>query len=805
MIRRSFAIAVVIASLAVATADATAQPDDEESALLVEEAREAIGKGEYADAGALLDRAINVNPRRIDAYVLRATVYGLLDQHDEAVATIRRAAKLAPRNPDVLTTLGSQLVFAGRAAEGVPILERVVADWPRRYQAHVVLGHHYATEHSWEPAITSLEAYFANRPESLAKEDNTHRADLANAYLRSDQPDRARALYARMLETDADSVLGRLGLAWSLAAIDCRKALPVLRKMDDLAETYAEVLAVRGRCALAADNRGEALTVSERYLASRPDDATAWALLGEAHAANGDYVAARRRLEGAVARDESNALFALRLARVERADNLPGAAATRLRAAGPPAGYEDEWTFELIEALYDDDAFADVLSELTPWIASHPDSGWGNGLLGIALLELGDADQAIEHLERALQLDPDQERARRPLVDALNTAATAEIAADRRDAARTLLERAASVSDDVLTARNLAIVRMLDGDANGAISVLEPFASGSDDVVLHVLGRAYAAVGRTAEATAALRKALELKPATTRAVDISIDLAAAELAAGNAPEAVTVLETVAAKATGGDQANRVAVAYVSAARAAATDAMSRGAYSRAYRLLSNARASLPAATDAAQRTALECDLALAATGAGAEGKALALLRELSDAKATCEFVAPADALAIDILIAWNEGKNARLAKASLGRLGVLRRKAKGAAQDLAETAARDIAMAAARTSYAKGSKGLKLARYYLAQAKKFGDNSDALAHNLAVLDLDAGKTDAALAALEKVANRVPEARVNLGIALEKKGKPIEALEQWRKAVRAGATHRSLDRWIQIKEKYWGAP
>src|SRR5687767_4301112 len=105
---------------------AHAQADDEESQLLVEAARRAIGKKDYVRAGELLDKALSVNPRRIDLYVLRASVYGVRKEYDKGIALLEKAQKLAPDNASVTTTLGVQLVQSGQADRGVPILEKIV-------------------------------------------------------------------------------------------------------------------------------------------------------------------------------------------------------------------------------------------------------------------------------------------------------------------------------------------------------------------------------------------------------------------------------------------------------------------------------------------------------------------------------------------------------------------------------------------------------------------------------------------------------------------------------------------------------
>src|SRR5512140_3541844 len=94
--------------------------DDDESALLVSEGRADLAKHNYAGAASALDRALRLNPRRLDAYILRASVHAVNKQYAQGVALMRRAAALAPDNLDVLTALGSQLMLAEQVKEGVP-------------------------------------------------------------------------------------------------------------------------------------------------------------------------------------------------------------------------------------------------------------------------------------------------------------------------------------------------------------------------------------------------------------------------------------------------------------------------------------------------------------------------------------------------------------------------------------------------------------------------------------------------------------------------------------------------------------
>jgi len=158
---------------------------------------------------------------------------------------------------------------------------------------------------------------------------------------------------------------------------------------------------------------------------------------------------------------------------------------------------------------------------------------------------------------------------------------------------------------------------------------------------------------------------------------------------------------------------------------------------------------------------------------------------------------------VPILIAWNEGASLRRAKAALDRLDGMRRKVAGVAEPLARQAAGDIAIRAAAEAYANGNLGQ--ARGFLTTARTYDKRSSELLHNLAVVALANGKLDDAIATLEQLVGEVPEARINLGIALERKGNPARALEVWKAAAAAGVRSPGLAGWIEKKERFWGQP
>jgi tetratricopeptide (TPR) repeat protein len=323
MLKSKIAITLICALAGVASAQRPNQGEDE-SAAFVEEGRSALRKGKLEDAAKLLDQALALNPRRVEAYVLRSAVYAARKQYKEGIALMRRAEVLAPGDPEILTALGTHLVLSGDVTTGVPLLQQVVAKEPSRYDAQLLLGHHWHDTGRWPESIAAFEAYFAARPAALVGEDARHRIDLADSYLRYRQPQKALALFeesrtAKAKGSSASVLRARMGIAWATAAIDCKKARPLLRDLEPAAEQHPEIWLVDGQCALALGDASGALGLGRKYLERSPQQTAAGhALVGEAYAARGLLAEAKKELEAARTLEPQRRRWTVRLASVLR-------------------------------------------------------------------------------------------------------------------------------------------------------------------------------------------------------------------------------------------------------------------------------------------------------------------------------------------------------------------------------------------------------------------------------------------------------------------------------------------------------
>ncbi len=210
------------------------------------------------------------------------------------------------------------------------------------------------------------------------------------------------------------------------------------RKALQLNPTFLEA---RFNLGVALQNQGrddEARECYESYLKKRPADSRALAHLALLRLRSGDAAAAKAELEHALELDPENVLAALELARIALADNEPAKAEAYCRRA----------------------------------LAAEPDSREAHLLAGEAAQRLNDSREALEHFQRAYELDPLGAEACFRLANALADAAGAD--PRRLEQALPLAERALEL-DPSSAGANVLVAKfaLLHDDPARAKSLLE--------------------------------------------------------------------------------------------------------------------------------------------------------------------------------------------------------------------------------------------------------------------------------------------------------------------------------------------
>ena len=461
---------------------------------------------------------------------------------------------------------------AGRR-EGAGALRRAAAARP-----------HWHDAGKWPDAITALEAYFAHRPAALATEDARHRIDLADAYLRLRQPQKALALFergARATRKATDAARAdRRRVGDRGDRLQARRA-PLLRELEPIAEQHPEVWLVDGQCALALGDAAGALALGRRYL----DRGAEGQRRGPRARRRGAGRARQPRRGAQGARDRARARagsaggWTVRLATCCAARTSSRDALAALDKLGPPAtpAIDPDWWVELGEALLaQGDAAGAVDAARAGRRRARRTTRRSATVLGAAQLAAGPGRGRGQDARRG-RGDRSRRRARKKLlVDALTTVARrASSPANDAAAAEPLLARADQLDGNALVWRDLGIARLALDKPADAIAGARSRGEGRP-VADHADARRARARARRATSPARGRSTSARSPRDKdNAIEIALDWAASELAGGDPAIAVTALEKTAAAAKTGPLAARHTAALATARHAAGARAAAR--------------------------------------------------------------------------------------------------------------------------------------------------------------------------------------------------------------------------------------
>jgi tetratricopeptide (TPR) repeat protein len=264
---------------------------------------------------------------------------------------------------------------------------------------------------------------------------------LGVAYFNAQRYDRAIGPLARALEQQPGNAdIQRMLALASLNAEDYARAVELLQK-DPKLSTDPSLLYAYGIALVRSERAQQAEEVFSRILAQHPDIPELNVIIGQAHAAQGDYDAAvaalRRALE--LKRDVAEANAAL--GGIYLRQGQLGAAADALRAelAAHP---DDVRTRNTLATVLDLDGRSDeALKELRTIIAARPTYADARYLFGKILLAQGSAEQAAEHLEVAVRIAPDDANVHYQLGQAYQRLGRTELAAREFEAFKRLKDK----------------------------------------------------------------------------------------------------------------------------------------------------------------------------------------------------------------------------------------------------------------------------------------------------------------------------------------------------------------------------
>ncbi|HEX7004680.1 MAG TPA: tetratricopeptide repeat protein [Trueperaceae bacterium] len=352
-------------SLSELTAAADLNP--ESSWALSEKARALALAGRHDEALASAGAAVEANQDDVTAKVVRGIVASVAGDDELARRSFEEALALNSHHALALVGLAEQ---AEEQAEVRSLLERAVEASPRQLEAVLGLAE---LESSPQRALQVLRRASENLPESVA----LHRAFVERA-IEAGDPAGALA-YLRQVTSEP--------LSTSPALFAQATALP----SDMTEQALALVMAGRERF---PESSGLKLTEAElQRQAGREEEAVS--LLEEL----------REQFPDSVEVANSLAITLAQMGEVERAREV----FTSVAQESPTV------QLNLGRLLLQAGQARAAIATLEPLLESRPDDSELHALYGIALGRTGHIDDGLASLERALELDPDNEAARRAM------------------------------------------------------------------------------------------------------------------------------------------------------------------------------------------------------------------------------------------------------------------------------------------------------------------------------------------------------------------------------------------------------
>lgn len=171
------------------------------------------------EAIRIIDKAIEINPDKVEPYTLRATIYQGADKFEEAIKDANRAVELDPKRFDVLLLRASILSDQEKLDEALEDVNLALELQPGLINAIQIRGMILSQQQKFPEAIEDIKKLASNDRNNLF-----FQRQLAMLYNANDEPSRAIKIYERLLRADpkgswdGKSVRRQLGILLRRAA-----------------------------------------------------------------------------------------------------------------------------------------------------------------------------------------------------------------------------------------------------------------------------------------------------------------------------------------------------------------------------------------------------------------------------------------------------------------------------------------------------------------------------------------------------------------------------------------------------------
>ncbi len=329
------------------------------------EAARALQSEKYAEAAALLQKAIAADPKDYRARFNLAFAYSQLQRDPEAIEQYSKVVEQQPELVPARVNLAILLLRQKRPAEAAPHLEVAAAKKPDDFRAHFYLG---------------------------------------EALLGSGLAERSEAAYRKALEIDPKSAAAALGLGRSLARSGrLEEARGEFRRAAELDPQFRDAWLELGDLLEQKQRPSEALEVYLEFARAKPDATAVRERIGALLLQQQRYPEAIEHLEAAVKQSPTAANQAA-LAQAYVMTKQPAKAVPMLRAAIAADPASPDLRIRLATTLLEAGEFAAASREFLAAAERKPDSTEAWNGLAFSLYRIDNFPGALKALDRAREL-----------------------------------------------------------------------------------------------------------------------------------------------------------------------------------------------------------------------------------------------------------------------------------------------------------------------------------------------------------------------------------------------------------------
>lgn len=390
----AFAFVVLLVGASVAQNSARASHDQGP----LHEAEALIQKGAFADARALLDEQLKLNPSSVDAYNLLGIIYTNEKNYDRALDAFQSALKLAPDSTKTHNNLGDLYVAEQKLNLAQQEFEKVLRIAPANRDANYNLG---LLELANGTPAKAIQHFQHVRPSTVEV-----RLNLVRAYFQAGKHTEALQIAHELSAAHKQDIQLHFSLGVLLATAKQYKAAQLeLERADALQPETFEILYNLGESYLKGREYAKAEPILNRALKLKPDSPDTLYVLAQLDFEQQRPVDALDLLVRAHKLAPQNTDIIFLMARVSMTQNFYEDAIPLLESGIKLAPQRPDLHAALGESYFMAGKTESAVEQFQKLIELDP-TARSYAFMGLSYRHLGRFDQALTYFEQGLKQDP---------------------------------------------------------------------------------------------------------------------------------------------------------------------------------------------------------------------------------------------------------------------------------------------------------------------------------------------------------------------------------------------------------------